>query len=321
MIERMDPVVEAILEAATHAPSSHNTQPWHFRVKDQTVHLLADRTRALPVNDPDDRELTISCGCALHHLRVAAAGIGYTATLQPLPTPADPDLLAIVELSPNGGISSAEADLDNCIDTRRTYRKRFEPTQIADNILDELAAAAAAEGAGFSVLSLEAQRTDAAALVAEGDAILWHNPSWRRELAAWMHPRRTLDGLTVPWLVAPFEQAVVRSFDMGGGVGARDRQIADESPVLAAILSPGDSPADWLRAGQALSRVLLQACLHGIQASYLNQPIQVPALRPKLQHLIGRPGFPQILLRLGYPIDEIPPTPRRHVRDLIDPLP
>jgi hypothetical protein len=30
---------------------------------------LADRTRALPVTDPEDRELTISCGCALFNLR------------------------------------------------------------------------------------------------------------------------------------------------------------------------------------------------------------------------------------------------------------
>ena len=36
----------------------------------ETVELLADRTRALPVNDPQDRELTISCGCALFNLRV-----------------------------------------------------------------------------------------------------------------------------------------------------------------------------------------------------------------------------------------------------------
>ena len=62
-----------LLEAAVQAPSSHNTQPWLFRVEDGAVHLLADRTRALPVNDPDDRELTISCGCALLNLRVAAA--------------------------------------------------------------------------------------------------------------------------------------------------------------------------------------------------------------------------------------------------------
>ena len=70
-------------------------------------------------------------------------------------------------------------------------------------------------------------------------------------------------------------------------------------------------------AGQALQRILLVACRHGLQASFLNQPIQVASLRPKLQSLVGT-GFPQILLRVGYPGAEIPPTPRRAPDDVIE---
>ncbi|MGD8560045.1 MAG: hypothetical protein PVH04_10290 [Gammaproteobacteria bacterium] len=50
----------------------------------------------------------------------------------------------------------------------------------------------------------------------------------------------------------------------------------------------------------------------------MSQPIQVAALRPKLHHLIKATGFPQNLLRLGYPADELPPTPRRSLGDLIE---
>jgi len=42
----------ALVEAAALAPSSHNTQPWRFRPDGDAIDLLADRTRALPVNDP-----------------------------------------------------------------------------------------------------------------------------------------------------------------------------------------------------------------------------------------------------------------------------
>lgn len=311
-----DPVVSAIVEAATRAPSSHNSQPWHFLVAPGLIHLYADRTRALPVNDPDDRELTISCGCALFYARAAAAGISMAATWELLPNPKDPDLLATLRIT--GGDDPAIGSLDNNIDLRRTYRKRFDPRQVADSILDELQVAAAAEGAALSILSLEEQRNTAADLIAEADAVLWHNPSWRRELAAWMHPRRQGDGLAVPWLTAPFTQAVVRTFDMGDGQAAKDRQIATESPVLAVLSSPGDGPADWLRTGQALGRVLLQACDHGVQASFLNQPVEVPAIRPRLQHLLAGAGFPQIVLRMGYPVEEVPPSPRRHLCDVID---
>ncbi|MCP9472815.1 MAG: hypothetical protein NNA30_08800 [Nitrospira sp.] len=126
--------------------------------------------------------------------------------------------------------------------------------------------------------------------------------------------------MTVPALAAPVVQLVVRTFDMGGGVGAKDRQLAEASPLLAVLGTVSDTLHDWLLAGQALQRVLLVACRHGLQASYLNQPIQVPMLRTKLQQLIGG-GFPQILLRLGYPSDEIPAAPRRPIEDVIQSAP
>ncbi|MEM7595840.1 MAG: nitroreductase family protein [Cyanobacteria bacterium P01_A01_bin.83] len=66
-----------LLNYAVFAPSSHNTQPWKFEIKEDVVKLYADKTRALPVADPDYRELTISCGAALFHLRIAMRHFGY----------------------------------------------------------------------------------------------------------------------------------------------------------------------------------------------------------------------------------------------------
>jgi nitroreductase len=302
---------------AARAPSSHNTQPWLFRLQDDAIDLVADRTRALPVNDPDDRELTLSCGCALLHLRIAAAHAGFHSIVQHVPEPADEDWLATVHLA-RGRADLHDARLFDAIALRRTWRRRFVPRPIAPEYLQQFAELAAEEGAWLHVLHPEPFRSAAADLVAEGDACLWSDPRWRRELAAWMHPRRRGDGLQVPALARPLAQAVVRTFDMGQGIAAKDRQLAEASPVLAVIGTSGDAPGDWLRAGQALGRILLSACLNGMQASYLNQPVQVPALRLKLQHLVGRPGFVQLLLRLGYADGDCAASPRRPVEDLLD---
>jgi len=308
--------LQAMIQAATLAPSSHNTQPWLFRLKESSVELLADRTRALPVNDPDDRELTVSCGCALYNLRVAAAAAGWQTTIEPFPDPADADLLAQVRFQPTAD-TPTEAALNDAMAARRTYRERFADTPIDPIALQALIDAAQAEGATLSLLDTEDRRAAAAALVADGDALQWANPSWRRELAAWMHPRRRGDGLLLPALAIPVAQLVVRSFDMGHGVAAKDRQLADESPLLAVLSTSGDTPGDWLAAGQALQHVLLEGVYRGLQASYLNQPIQVAALRPKLQQLTGRPGDAQLLLRLGSPTKALPAAPRRPVSDVI----
>jgi hypothetical protein len=310
-------VAFALVRQAVLAPSSHNTQPWLFRVSESAIDLLADRTRALPVNDPVDRELTISCGCALMNLRASAASRGSRLQVQLCPDTEEPDWLASASIAAEMGAVSTEAVLSEFIEHRRTYRKRFSAREVEPAAVDRLVEAANEEGAWLRPLLSEPARQQAAMLVAEGDAAQWANPSWRRELAAWMHPRRRGDGLTVPALAAPLAQIVIRSFDMGGGVGAKDRELAEASPLLAVLGTSGDHPRDWLLAGQALERVLLLACQQGLQASYLNQPIQVASLRPKLQNLVGG-GFPQILLRLGFPLEGIPAAPRRPVEDVIE---
>lgn len=309
--------LETLLGAAVLAPSSHNTQPWIFEISDSRISLFADRTRALPANDPDDRELAISCGAALFNLRATAANTGIETNVSLLPRPDDDELLAVVDLDAGPPISDQVAELYSEIPKRRTYRKRFEAKPVPESVLVQLAGAAELEDAWLRVLSEEGLRQQAAKLIAEGDAIQWADSTWRRELAAWMHPRRKGDGLTVPRFVAPIAQAIVRTFDMGNGVGAKDSQLADHSPVLAVLGTQGDSPTDWLKAGQALERILLSACGAGLQASYLNQPIQIASLRPKLQHAIGATGFPQILLRIGFPVEELPAAPRRSLSAVI----
>jgi len=310
-------VAKTLVGRASLAPSSHDTQPWWFRASDAALDLFADRTRAVPVNDPDDRELTISCGCALLNLRIVAASRELGLMVTPFPDPGEPDWLARVVLDPRARPPVADAALSPHIERRRTYRKRFRPTPVSPATTQRLVEAAAAERAWLRPLLDERGRQALAQLVAEGDALQWANPSWRRELAAWMHPRRRGHGLTVSAIAAPIAHAVVRTFDMGGGIGAKDRDLADASPLLAILGTERDEPHNWLLAGQALQRVLLTASQHGLQASYLNQPVQVASLRAKLRDLAGS-GFPQIVLRLGEPVDELAASPRRPVDDLMD---
>lgn len=176
------------------APSSHNTQPWIFRIGVSEIDRFADRTRALPVNDPNDRELTISCGCALMNLRAAAAKSGFFPQVQLLLNSKEPDWLARVTVTSASGSRSPEGVLADSIEKRRTCRKRFAPRPVDSATVDRLVEAASSEGAWLRPLLSEQARQEAASLVAEGHAVQWANRSWRRELAAWMHPRRRGDG-------------------------------------------------------------------------------------------------------------------------------
>ncbi len=96
----------------------------------------------------------------------------------------------------------------------------------------------------------------------------------------------------------------------------RLRTRAAGSPVLAVLGTHDDAPESWLCAGQSLARALLRARVAGLQASYLNQPVEVADLRRQLRQALGLSGVPQLVLRFGYG-EDVPPTPRRPVEDVL----
>ena len=107
-----------LLKFAVLAPTSHNTQPWLFHIRGNELELYADRTRSCHVVDPDDRELVMSCGCALYQLRSAMAHFAYAGEVTILPDSSDPDLLASVHLGTYEERSTEESILFYAITKR-----------------------------------------------------------------------------------------------------------------------------------------------------------------------------------------------------------
>jgi nitroreductase len=313
----------AALRFAVLAPSSHNSQPWQFRMAGDALELLADRARALPVVDPDDRELTISCGAVLKFLRVTLAHFGEGVKVTVLPDPGEPDLLARVELT--GPIVPAPLDhlLFSAIPRRRTNRLPFNLEPIPEVVLGRARARAEAEQVWLQTLTDESDRAALSDLIAEGDRIQLGDRHFRRELASWVHSNRSAsrDGmpgyaLAVGDLVAEVGPLVIRTFDIGEGKAARDRQLALGSPALAVLWTEEDSSRAWLQAGQGLAGALLSLEADGISASYLNQAVELPELREKARALLGRAGAPQLVLRLGRG-RAVRPTPRRSAEEVL----
>nr|WP_245644029.1 nitroreductase family protein [Paraburkholderia oxyphila] len=314
------------LRHATLAPSSHNSQPWRFVLGEDSVMLCADRLRALPVVDPYDRELIISCGAALFNLRVALAslGIGYAITL--FPSSVDPDLLAEVRLHRNRPTGGELAALVSTIQERVTTRHAFSPEPVDVTIERHLMEAARAEGVEVACVSATEPRNAIADLVAEADRQQFADPRFRRELAKWIHPRHTDDGMpayaaglgSLLDFATPLVASAIRTFDLGGGVAATHRELAVGSPLLLCLATGVDDAQAWLATGQALERVLLVATLHGLCASYLNQPIEMGGLRARLGPLAGLPNayFPQLLLRIGHGTPDAA-TPRRPLAEVV----
>jgi hypothetical protein len=81
-------------------------------------------------------------------------------------------------------------------------------------------------------------------------------------------------------------------------------------------MTPDDTPADWLRAGQALDRLLLRAAARWVFASLQSQPIESPRHRRVIRALAGGHGHPQLLLQFGR-ANTAAATPRRPQAEML----
>src|ERR1700758_4183545 len=99
---------QAVIGTAARAPSLHNTQPWQFRVRGDTIELLADPDRWLRQLDPDGRELMISCGAALFGLRIGLRSVGLLPVTELLPDPAQPLLAGRVRAADRAAMNKVE---------------------------------------------------------------------------------------------------------------------------------------------------------------------------------------------------------------------
>ncbi len=321
--------LQFLLRYAILAPSGHNTQPWLFRIVDDTVELYADRARALPVVDPDDRELIISCGAALATLEIAIRHFGHPAVLDVAPDPGNADLLARITVAdveptrrPRRHDRPYEDELFAAIAQRHSNRNAFWDRDVPGWLDQRMVIDASSHGVWLCLVRGE-NRAAVADLVAEADRIQMADKRFRRELAAWVHPNRsrTRDGMRgygfgSTDLMSYAGPQVIRSFDLGKGQAAKDHELAQHSPLLAVFGTPRDDQQAWLSCGRALQRALLQARAAGVWSSHLNQPVEVEELRPRLAQIVGRPGeYPQLLLRFGFG-SAVKAQPRRTVEEV-----
>jgi hypothetical protein len=292
-------------------------------MRGDAVELRADRTRALVDLDPCGRELVISCGAALFHLRLALRRFGLRDEAAIFPDAGDPELIAVVRAAGEHEATGEELRLFESITRRRTHRGDFAARAVPAEVVAGLRAAAAAEGAWLTQAEERAMRMAISGLTRLGDEVQFADPRFRAELAAWIRPNAggETDGMPgyafgIEDVVSPFNREA--GLGLGAVWGARSRQAVENAPVLAVLGTDHNDRPSWVAAGQALARVLLEARAEGVYASFLNQPCEVPLLRLSLGKLLKTDGWPQMLLRLGYPLDDPRPTPRRAPEEVLD---
>jgi nitroreductase len=316
------PELEILGEAARWAPSIHNSQPWRLRRLGDGLGIVEDLARSVPVIDPTGRDRTISCGAALYNASVALRSLGFATQSTLMPDPSDPALIGTVHAVGRTRPSDHDLLLHRMIPLRHTHRRVYRSHLVAEEDLLDLRQAVAAEGARLSVAEPSARRR-LAHLLRTAVQAQSEDPELREEVERWVRrggqPGVLVDGIPSNALgTSPFP---VDSLVHGGTRGIPDAEEVEAELARSTVLvvsTRDDTRPDWVIAGLALERLLLTATSKGLVATFAEQALQNPSVRPEVAEVLGIWGHPQVLLRVGRPLVDAPVTPRRPLAELFE---
>lgn len=293
-----------LVRMATLAPSSHNTQCWRFGVEARAITVLADFSRRCPAVDPDDHHLHVSLGCAVENLAQAALAHGWKAQ-----TPGGAALLQgiRVTLEPTRAVASP---LYLAIPERQSTRADFDGQPVSPAELDLLMRAGTGQGVRVLLLTGKDVMEQVLAHVVEANTAQMQDPAFVAELQQWIRfgedeAVRTGDGLysitsgnpSVPrWL----GRRLFGAFFTAKGENDKYARQLRSSAGIAVFVSEVDDKAHWIEVGRCFERFALQAAALGIRNAMLNQPVEVPAMRPRFAAAMGiGSGRPDLVVRFG----------------------
>ena len=309
-IESPEDQLKFLLQYAILAPSSHNAQPWQFRIMADGVEILPDLSRRLPVADPLDREMWMSIGAAIANLRIAAAYFGFNSTVL-----YNPETIRVT-VQETCAADEQLRQLFPAIKRRHTNRKSFWGEALDPDLLHRVCSVVD-EFPQTLRLILPRDNNRAADLVTVAERAQMSQPSYRDELADWLREQDPESGDGMPTdalgLATPFPGAtewVVRNIDVGPFQAERDRHLIETAAALV-VVAAEDDRASLVTAGEILERFLLRITLEGLHYSFFNAPIEVSNFRERLQSLAGTKRPPQLLLRIGKARADTRPMPRR----------
>lgn len=316
-------VIRDAVMLAGRAPSLHNSQPWRWVVDGARLQLWADTSRLMYATDPTGRELTLSCGAVLDHLRVAMAAAGWDSATERLPDPSEPDHLATLEFRPADSATESQRLRAAAIHNRRTDRLPFAAPSGWAAVESALRRAVLPHDVLLDVVADDARPTLAEASQLT-EQLRRHDSAYLSELRWWTSPFES-DATHVPEsaLVSSSEAAqvdVARAFPPAGGGHRGDGIDHDHSKIVVLSTRHADDRLDVLRCGEALSAVLLECTVAGLATCTLTHMTEMAMSRHIIAQVTGTAGQPQLLIRVGAPPQNghhVEPTARRLVAEVL----
>ena len=317
-----DPSLRELVRMATLAANGHNTQPWKFRIDKNRVNILPDFTRRTEIVDPDDHHLFVSLGCAAENMAIAAIAHGRPAEVNIKPDP-EPH----IELTLGSGPKNYEA-LYQAIPLRQSTRSLYDGQKISSADLELLHTAARQEGVELLIFTGQADREAISEFVVAGNSAQMDDPAFIEELRDWLrfnpdHAVSKGDGLFSacsgnPVMPEWMGSQLFNAFFTKDAENAKYNEQIRSSAGVAVFIGNQADPQHWIKVGRSFERFALQSTALGIRNAHINQPIEVPQIRPEFARWLGMANIrPDLVVRFGR-APALPMSLRRPVDAVIE---
>ncbi len=291
------------------APSSHNSQPWRFTVRQKNIEIEIEPSRTIPVGDPENRFSRISIGCAITNISLAAEHCGFSTAVEYLPDGTG----ATLSFAPS---SAPPKDYLETILERVTNRGEYSALP-NESFLEYLKSITDAD-LEIHIIDTEPAREAVALLAVDASIAGMEDSAFRKELARHIKNNLTkaktgipafgLGMPTPPSFLAPF---LVKRFNMSKTTRTKDLELFRKTPVFCLIASKTDSFQSQIKTGQLYEEIALRAHKENLRVSAWGAPIIAGGYHQRLAKTFSTTGRPQLLFRLGFPVTKDPPhSPR-----------
>lgn len=297
-----DTALPEIVRYATLAANSHNTQPWIFELQGRELRIRPDESRRCPVVDPEDRHVMASLGCASENLDLAARALGFRTEFAFEPA----NRSVMIRFEDAAPETTAAFD---AIPKRQTTRAPFDPTPLASDDFDALSGATQKPGVSARFFTERKDLNALKELVVAGNTAQCKDAAFVKELGDWVRFNQTQaaatgDGLYSgatgsPALPAWLGKRLFPLVFTASGENPKYVAQLDGSAGALVLSAEQDGPEGWFNVGRASQRFQLEAAGRDIRTSFINQPVEVAAVRKEFQSWLGNGLRPGLVLRFG----------------------
>lgn len=312
------------------APSTHNTQPWRFKIdKNQnSINIYVDKAYILPASDVDGRQTAISIGCAIKNITIGAGYFGLSYDIKIIAEKKDDwkpllkeknekklMLAAIIKLKTTNKANNNPYNPIKDIFNRKIMRAEYDPhKKIESSIIENIKNKELTNNKDLKLhlITDQIRKLIISEFQGQADGFVINSKKFSRELGDWLLPNDTSSYIGMPGIgfglqnqeAARMHRGLVGEEKLQPEDGLRfslaGKTGMEKSPIICFITANKDEVASWISAGELFEDISLALTKENISNAMHAGIVEVSLINQMFAATLGTTRKILALFRIGY---------------------